>query len=83
MIIPLNSDTQILESSGEMTQEFHNWISAVSREGLLIGTGTPEGVIEAVVGREYLDDTGTAGAVKFIKQLPDIAGDKTMGWVAI
>lgn len=83
MIIPLNIDVQILDENGAMTEEFHNWVSSVYRRGLLVGTGSPEGNIEAEVGREYLDDTGSAGAVKFIKQLPDIAGDRTQGWVAI
>ena len=83
MIIPLNIDVQILDENGAMTEEFHNLVSSVYRRGLLVGTGSPEGSIEAEVGREYLDDTGSAGAVKFIKQLPDIAGDRTKGWVAI
>ena len=83
MITPLNIDIKILDESGNMTQEFHDWTSEVSREGLLIGAGSPEGVIEANQGREYLDTTGSAGSVKFIKQLPDIAGDRTAGWVAI
>ena len=55
----------------------------MTRLDLIIGTGSPEGVIEATVGREYMDDTGLAGAVKFIKQLPDIGGDRTKGWVAV
>jgi hypothetical protein len=66
-----------------MTDVFQRWVNDVTNNDLIIGTGSPEGVIEATVGREYLDDAGLAGAVKFIKQLPDIAGDRTMGWVAI
>jgi len=66
-----------------MTDEFQRWMTQVTRLDLIIGTGSPEGVIEATVGREYLDDTGTTGAVKFNKQLPDIGGDRTQGWVAV
>jgi hypothetical protein len=83
MINPLNIDTRIMNENGSMTEEFHNWVSSVYRRGLLVGSGSPEGNIEAEVGREYLDETGSTGAVKFIKQLPDIGGDRKQGWVAI
>lgn len=83
MINPLDANTQIVDENGIMTDEFQRWVTSVTNEGLIVGTGSPEGVIEATVGREYLDDTGLAGAVKFIKQLPDIGGDRTQGWVAI
>lgn len=73
----------IVDENGVMTAEFQRWVSQVTRLDLIVGTGSPEGVIEAEVGREYLDDTGSAGAVKFIKQLPDIGGDRTQGWVVV
>lgn len=81
--IPTPDARIAITESGVMTDAFQRWVSDMTRLDLIVGTGSPEGVIEANVGREYLDDTGAAGAVKFIKQLPDIAGDRTMGWVAI
>jgi len=51
--------------------------------GIWIGTGGPDGAIEAEQGQFYLDETGLVGAVLFIKQLADVAGDKTLGWIAI
>lgn len=62
---------------------FRIWMQQVTERGLIIGTGSPEGVVEAQQGREYMDETGVAGSVKYIKQLADISGDRTMGWVAI
>jgi len=82
-IAPIDADTPIVTSNGVMSDVFQRWMNQVTRNDLLIGTGSPEGVIEAQIGREYMDDTGLAGAVKFIKQLPDIAGDRTKGWVAV
>jgi len=82
-IIPVDASIPIVNEDGVMTDVFQRWMSQVSRLDLIIGTGSPEGVIEATVGREYLDDTGTTGAVKFIKQLPDIGGDRKQGWVAV
>ena len=81
-IVPIDANTPITDGN-KMTDGFQRWMSQVSRLDLIVGTGSPEGVIEATVGREYLDNTGAAGAVKFIKQLPDIGGDRTQGWVAI
>lgn len=82
-IVPIDSNTPITNDDGMMSDVFQRWMSQVTRNDLIVGTGSPEGVIDALVGREYLDDTGLAGAVKFIKQLPDIGGDRTQGWVAI
>lgn len=78
-----DADLSIVDANGVMTDVFQRWVTSMTNLDLIIGTGSPEGVIEAQVGREYLDDTGVAGAVKFIKQLADIAGDRTKGWVAV
>ncbi len=73
----------ITDSDGVMTDVFQIWVTRITNIDLIIGTGSPEGVTTAEVGREYLDDAGLAGAVKFIKQKADIAGDRSKGWVAI
>jgi hypothetical protein len=78
-----DADTPIVNESGVMSDVFQRWVNEITRLDLIVGTGTPEGVVNGQVGQEYLDDAGAAGAVKFIKQLPDIAGDRTMGWVAV
>ena len=69
--------------TGIASDNFRLFILQVEERGLTIGTGSPEGVVEAQQGAEYMDDAGLAGAVKFIKQLADIGGDRTLGWVAI
>ena len=82
--IPIpDASTPIVNESGAMNDHFQIWVSRMTNLDLIVGTGSPEGVIEATVGREYMDDAGSVGAVKFIKQLADIGGDRTMGWVAI
>ena len=84
LIPSLDANTAIVNEDGTMTDVFQRWMKQVTDLDLIVGTGSPEGVIEANVGREYLDDTGLAGAVKYIKQEPDDgAGDKTIGWVAV
>ena len=82
-IVEPDAGSPIIDVEGRMTDEFQRYINQMTKLDLIVGTGSPEGVIEATVGREYLDDAGLVGAVKFIKQLADIGGDRTQGWVAI
>lgn len=62
---------------------FNLWVRQVTERGLIIGTGNPENVVTAQQGVEYMDEAGPAGAVKYIKQVADIGGDRSKGWVAI
>lgn len=73
----------IVAPNGTPTQQFRVFILQVEQRGLIIGTGSPEGVVEAEQGQEYMDDTGTAGSIKYIKRDADIGGDKTQGWILI
>jgi hypothetical protein len=73
----------VYSQTGMASTVFNLWVRQVTERGLLIGTGSPEGVVEAQQGVEYMDETGTTGSVKWIKQLADISGDKSQGWVAI
>jgi hypothetical protein len=82
-ITPPDAETPIVKADGSMTEEFQRWVTQMTNLDLIVGTGTPEGVIEAVIGRRYLDLTGGVGAVEYSKQSADIAGDRTQGWVAV
>ena len=52
-------------------------------QAILIGTGSPEGVVSAQVGQEYMDDAGTASAIKYIKRDADGGGEDTQGGILI
>ena len=73
----------INKEQGLVNEPFRIWMQQVTQRGLLIGTGSPEGNVEAQQGDEYMDETGATGSVKYIKQQADIGGDKKQGWVAI
>jgi len=73
----------IWPNNGIIRDAFNVWVKQVTDSGLLIGTGTPVGNVEAERGKFYMDDAGAAGSVLFIKQLADVAGDRTQGWVAV
>ena len=84
-IAQLNKSIEILEEDkpGIMNRRFYEWQREVSLLSPLDGVGSPEGVVEANQFREYIDTTGAAGAIKYVKRDADIAGDRTMGWILI
>lgn len=44
------------------------------------GSGSPEGVVDAVIGATYYDLDASAGLRHYIKINADIGGDTTQGW---
>jgi hypothetical protein len=71
----------IILDDGTMTQEFRNWTLDASLSIPIIGTGSPEGVVDARQYSLYLDQTGAAGNVAYRKMQPDIGGDRLLGWI--
>lgn len=71
----------VVNKIGIMTQAFSTWAQQVTRAVPLIGTGSPEGVVEATQGQTYMDDAGVAGSIWYVKRNADIAGDRSQGWV--
>jgi len=65
------------------TDQFRIFMLQSYLGSMLIGTGTPEGFVEAQQGRLYMDEIGPVGAILYIKQSADILGDRTKGWVLI
>ena len=72
-----------VEESRLPTTEFNTWVQTITDRSLIISTGSPEGVISAIQGAEYMDDAGAAGAVRWVKRDNDDGlGDTTKGWIA-
>ena len=86
VVAPISS-IPIVDSNGLLQLQFQLFLAeltdALNHRLLLIGTGSPEGVVDAEQGVEYMDDAGVAGAIKYIKRDNDIAGDTTKGWVLV
>ncbi len=73
----------IVEENGTPTQPMRNWIEEINIRSLIISTGSPEGVISARQGQEYMASDGAAGAIRWVKRdNDDGAGDTTIGWIA-
>lgn len=79
----LNVAQPIVGSDGTMSQAFRQFTQDVTLSIPIVGSGSPEGVVEARQYSLYLDSTGSAGSIQYRKMLPDIGGDRTQGWIAV
>jgi len=77
----LTGQRPLLSATGVASREFRLWSLLITDRALIVGNGNPEGVIDARIGAEYADLEGTTGAIKYFKQLDNIGGDKTKGWI--
>ncbi len=83
MSYKLNVGQPIIEIDGTMSQAFRQFTQEASLSIPIVGTASPEGVIEAVQYSLYLDSSGSAGAIQYRKMLPSIGGDRKRGWVLV
>lgn len=83
MIVPRLNATFPITSEGVMAPHFRQWTQQASLGIPIIGTGSPEGVIEAIQYSLYLDRNGSTGSIEYRKMLPDVGGNTKMGWVLL
>ena len=69
--------------TGVTEEAFNVWVKQVTSSGIFIGDGSPEGLVEAQQGSFYMDESGSAGSILYIKQQASVTKDRTKGWVAI
>jgi len=79
MIPPIIRGLPVVDAKGLPTDIFWNWLNQVTDLQPLTGSGSPEGVVEAMPYRVYLDTSGSP-VVVYVKVLSDISGDRTEGW---
>ncbi|MCK5609378.1 hypothetical protein KAR91_46325 [Candidatus Pacearchaeota archaeon] len=80
-VAPLTTTRTVIEEDGSLTQEARDWMQTITDQAVIIGTGSPESVVEANVTAMYMDDAGTAGSILYVKRDADIGGDATQGWI--
>jgi hypothetical protein len=79
----LNASFAIVEADGTMTQAFRDKMNALNALIPLSGTGSPEGAVEGLQYQLYVNDSGTAGNILYVKKLAAIGGDTTQGWILV
>jgi len=72
-----------VDEKGMMTIPVSIFINIIGNLTIAEGVGSPEGVLFALVTKQYMDTSGTAGNISYIKRDADIAGDKTKGWILV
>lgn len=83
MATRLNSSQPIVMPDGTMEQPFREYTITVSNNLPIVGTGTPEGNIEAPQFSLYIDSTGTTGSIEYRKMQTEIGGDRKKGWILV
>lgn len=79
----LNVGQPIVQDDGTMAQSFRQFTQDASLSIPIVGSGSPEGVIEAAQYSLYLDSGGGASAIQYRKMQPQIGGDRTKGWILV
>lgn len=77
---PFNFSFPIVDNAGFATLAFQQWVNQASLSIPIIGSGSPEGVVDAQQYKLYLDTSADAGSIAYRKMLPSIGGDTSMGW---
>ena len=72
-----------VDEKGMMTIPVANFINIIGNLTIAEGAGSPETVLEALVTKLYMDTSGSAGNILYIKKLADIGGDKSQGWILV
>lgn len=73
----------IIKESGIPSDRFAAFIEEITRQvnlnTVLTGTGSPEGAVEASPTQLYMDDSGTAGNILYVKK----TGTGSTGWILV
>jgi len=75
--------TRPITNGGILTQEARSYFRVITERALIIGEGSPEGVVEAEKGATYMDELGATGSILYIKKQDEISGDRASGWVLV
>lgn len=68
---------------GTPSQVWRTWERAVSKSAPIVGSGSPEGVVQAPQYSQYIDESNVPTSITvYYKMQAEIGGDRTMGWVA-
>jgi hypothetical protein len=81
--LKINASQPITEEDGTMSQLFRQWTIQVSNNLPIVGTGSPEGVVEAPQYSLYIDETVPLVPVQYRKMLPSVTNDRSQGWAVV
>lgn len=80
---PLSMAEPVVDDNGRPLRNLNLFSEGASRLPMLKGVGSPEGVVASRQDRLYRNTAGTAGNILYVKNVDDVAGDKTLGWILV
>jgi len=81
--VSLNRAFPIVNSDGTMSDAFALWTQEGDLARPLRYAGNPDGNVQARQYQFCINTSGTTGSLLYIKMLPDVGGNKLLGWVAV
>jgi hypothetical protein len=79
-----SSTRPLVNEDGSPSTQFNTWLKIITDQSMIIGTGSPEGVVSAIQTSFYMDESGVTEAVLYIKRdADDGLGDTTKGWILV
>ncbi len=81
--IKLNANQKIVNDDGSPTNVFLQYLLKISESVVIVGTGTPEGAVQAPQYSVYVDEAVPLTPVTYRKMLPEVGGDRSKGWAVV
>jgi hypothetical protein len=79
-----SSSRPLVKEDGSPSTQFNTWLKVITEQSVIIGNGSPEGVVTATQASCYMDESGVTGAILYIKRdADDGLGDTSRGWVLV
>ncbi len=82
-VIALERNSALVNDGNLTTQRGYEFLEELTdlanQNETAQGTGSPEGVLTALPGKQYMDLTGISGMVLYVKQ----TGSGNTGWVLV
>ena len=82
-ITELSTDRPIVEKDGTLTLQSRTYFRQITERAVIVGSGSPDGVVEATQGATYIDEDASLGSVFYVKQKQNVGGDNSLGWALI
>lgn len=79
----LDASRPIVGPDRTMEPAFRTQMNRYEAQYPLVGDGDPNGVMPGDYLQKYINVSGTTGSIEWRKMLPDVGGDRTLGWVAV
>lgn len=76
-------NNELVDSDGNATDAMRRWMILTSDNSVAVGSGSPEGVLDAPQYTLYIDETDPENPVQYRKMLVSKNNDRSAGWVQL